>query len=325
MRLITLIILACTLGCSGKTENAVSSPGEDGAAGEGGEEGAPGEDGEDGADGLPCWDLNGDGEPNPEEDTNGDGVVDIEDCRGDGAGGDDTGDAPDESVRAYIGDVYFNYEVEAAYFCEHYDRIYGRLTVNDYDGEDLSALSCLKEVTQTVHLYADIPSVSLPNLERVGQQLYISGASTEEAIYDNLENIGSLQLHIGSESSSIVIASFPSLTDILDEEGLTLGSSGIQEPDFPVLSSVAGLVQIGGNYSLLNLDGFAALRTVAGHLTIGGNETLLDITGLMGVTSVGQWLTISGNEALPTSQAETLAATIPDIGGAISISDNGPG
>jgi hypothetical protein len=49
MRLITLIILACTLGCSGKTENAVSSPGEDGAAGEGGEEGAPGEDGEDGA------------------------------------------------------------------------------------------------------------------------------------------------------------------------------------------------------------------------------------------------------------------------------------
>ena len=97
MRLITLITLALTLGCSGKTENAVSSPGEDGAAGEGGEEGAPGEDGEDGAagedgedgedgaDGLPCWDLNGDGEPNPEEDINGDGVVDVEDCRGDGA------------------------------------------------------------------------------------------------------------------------------------------------------------------------------------------------------------------------------------------------
>jgi hypothetical protein len=101
MRLITLITLALTLGCSGKTENAVSSPGEDGAAGEGGEEGAPGEDGEDGAageagedgaDGLPCWDLNGDGEPNPEEDINGDDVVDVEDCRGDGASSDDTGD-----------------------------------------------------------------------------------------------------------------------------------------------------------------------------------------------------------------------------------------
>jgi hypothetical protein len=97
MRLITLITLALALGCSGKTENAVTSPGEDGAAGEGGEEGAPGEDGapgeagEDGEDGLDCWDLNGDGEPNPEEDINGDGVVDVEDCRGNDSDGTSTG------------------------------------------------------------------------------------------------------------------------------------------------------------------------------------------------------------------------------------------
>ena len=77
MRTITLITLALTLGCSGKTENAVSSPGADGAEGAEGEAGPPGEDGAPGEDGLDCWDLNGDGEANPEEDINGDGVVDV--------------------------------------------------------------------------------------------------------------------------------------------------------------------------------------------------------------------------------------------------------
>ena len=94
MRLITLITLALTLGCSGKTENAVTSPGADGAEGAEGEAGTPGEDGEDGEDGEPgedgapgedgedgldCWDLNGDGEPNPDEDINGDGITDFND------------------------------------------------------------------------------------------------------------------------------------------------------------------------------------------------------------------------------------------------------
>src|SRR3990172_5117426 len=32
--------------------------------------------------GLNCWDLNGNGVPDPGEDTNGDGVVDVWDCRG---------------------------------------------------------------------------------------------------------------------------------------------------------------------------------------------------------------------------------------------------
>jgi len=33
--------------------------------------------------GLDCWDLNGNGEPDPEEDRNGDGVWDAMDCQGD--------------------------------------------------------------------------------------------------------------------------------------------------------------------------------------------------------------------------------------------------
>lgn len=43
---------------------------------------SPAWDGQDGADGLACWDLNGNGVPNPEEDTNGDGSFDALDCQG---------------------------------------------------------------------------------------------------------------------------------------------------------------------------------------------------------------------------------------------------
>ena len=35
-----------------------------------------------GVDGLACWDANGNGEPDPSEDANGDGVFDAFDCRG---------------------------------------------------------------------------------------------------------------------------------------------------------------------------------------------------------------------------------------------------
>ena len=52
--------------------------GDDGAPGVAGPAGA---DGADGADGISCWDLNQNGIADPEEDTNGDGVVDVLDCQ----------------------------------------------------------------------------------------------------------------------------------------------------------------------------------------------------------------------------------------------------
>ena len=91
-----IIFLLLTLGCGTTTDSSVSSGSQDGAAGQDGENGA---DGADGADGLHCWDLDGNGEPNVDEDINGDDTVDVLDCRGadgaDGAEGTDGADGLD--------------------------------------------------------------------------------------------------------------------------------------------------------------------------------------------------------------------------------------
>ena len=72
-----------------------------------GDDGAPGADGVngvnglDGADGVACWDLNGNGVEDPEEDLNGDGVVDVLDCN------------------AVAGGAYETQKLHAGYFTEH--------------------------------------------------------------------------------------------------------------------------------------------------------------------------------------------------------------
>ena len=52
----------------------------EGDDGDDGRDGADGADGAEGPAGLACWDLNENGVPDPEEDLNGDGVVDVLDC-----------------------------------------------------------------------------------------------------------------------------------------------------------------------------------------------------------------------------------------------------
>jgi len=54
--------------------------GDDGAPGADGVDGLDGAPGADGSDGVACWDLNENGVGDPEEDLNGDGVVDVLDC-----------------------------------------------------------------------------------------------------------------------------------------------------------------------------------------------------------------------------------------------------
>jgi len=53
-----------------------------GCSGDDGDDGAAGPPGADGGAGLACWDLNENGVKDPEEDLNGDGVVDVKDCNG---------------------------------------------------------------------------------------------------------------------------------------------------------------------------------------------------------------------------------------------------
>ena len=77
----------------------VSCSGEDGETGPQGPAGAAGvagTDGADGADGISCWDLNGNGVGDAEEDVNNDGNFDAMDCQGaDGVDGADGADGVD--------------------------------------------------------------------------------------------------------------------------------------------------------------------------------------------------------------------------------------
>ena len=68
---VLLLVLSLGLGLAG-------CDGKDGAPGR---DGADGTDGADGSDGQACWDLNNNGIGDlPDEDINGDGVVDVYDC-----------------------------------------------------------------------------------------------------------------------------------------------------------------------------------------------------------------------------------------------------
>jgi octaheme c-type cytochrome (tetrathionate reductase family) len=76
--------------------------GDDGDTGPAGLTGADGSDGADGGDGINCWDLNQNGLGDlPDEDTNGDGVVDTFDCN------------------AYASGAYESEQPHKSYFTEH--------------------------------------------------------------------------------------------------------------------------------------------------------------------------------------------------------------
>jgi len=99
-----------------------------GMAGCEGDDGADGQDCADGvagADGQACWDLNNNGIGDPDEDVNGDGVVDVYDCN------------------AYASGAYEIDQLHAGYFTEH-----------PYEGTQ-SCLNChglmAEEVLETAH------------------------------------------------------------------------------------------------------------------------------------------------------------------------------
>jgi hypothetical protein len=112
----------------------VSCSGEDGEKGVQGDPGADGTngiDGVDGSDGISCWDLNGNGTGDAEEDVNNDGNFDALDCQGED--GEDGEDGVDGNANVFRTDLLINeFEGHILHF--------NLFTFNDFlpDNADLS-------------------------------------------------------------------------------------------------------------------------------------------------------------------------------------------
>lgn len=113
-----------------------------------GPQGQPGEDGIDGADGLNCWDLDGDGLQDPEEDTNGDGSWNALDCKGpkgdQGPPGEDGIDADVSTLQAQIDALIEENEQQQEQIDELLERV-AELEAdvdNDFDGFTESQGDC---------------------------------------------------------------------------------------------------------------------------------------------------------------------------------------
>src|SRR5210317_2580426 len=113
--------------------------GSDGAAGANGANGADGADGADGTAGQACWDLNNNGIGDPDEDINGDGVVDVYDCN------------------AYASGAYEIDQLHKGYFTEH-----------PYEGTQ-SCLNChgklADEVLDTAHFKCEGVATNIEGFE----------------------------------------------------------------------------------------------------------------------------------------------------------------
>ncbi|WP_222982887.1 collagen-like protein [Flagellimonas meishanensis] len=85
MKSLNIIFLCAVLimvSCSKGEDGATGPTGPAGANGINGTDGVDGIDGANGTDGISCWDLNGNGIGDPEEDMNTDGNYDALDCQG---------------------------------------------------------------------------------------------------------------------------------------------------------------------------------------------------------------------------------------------------
>jgi hypothetical protein len=326
MRTITLITLTLALSCSGKTENAVTSPGEDGAAGEGGEEGAPGEDGApgvDGEDGLDCWDTNGDGEPNPEEDINGDGVVDVEDCRGEGGAG---------GGATLWGDITFRTPEMMTEFCEIYSEVKGDVTISSANLEesaehaitDLTPLACLVSVGGQFRISSSqMPSIRLPNLIHAGRIMVTNNDVTTDITFPVLETVDG-DLLIDQTGGIDDWLETVQLDELISVGGMFsfVGSQNSDAPYAPFLVEV-GTLKLHGE-AVIEFDGFESLTTVNQNMTVSGCYSLASFDGLTDITHVGGDVLIAGN-AIATSSVEAFIDGIDHIGGTIEYYGNGPG
>jgi hypothetical protein len=107
-------------------------------------DGPQGDPGPAGADGISCWDLDGDGVNDPEEDINGDSKWDALDCQGPKGDAGDTGPAGADGATVHFGDWDYQapwgykYSVNSEYLAPTDGFVVVQATLYDIATEDLS-------------------------------------------------------------------------------------------------------------------------------------------------------------------------------------------
>ena len=188
-------------------------------------------------------------------------------------------------------------------------------------------------------------NASLANLDGLSN---LSGNIGDLFIFDNqnLDNLDGLSGITGitggpGVGGSLNVQRNPLITDLaglssiagsIPGDLIVFGNNSLNDIDHLV-----GITSVGGNISvqlnaITSLNGLASVTgTVGGFLALFGNANLTDISGLSGITGVNGDLTVQNNTALTECQSLATVLGAPDgppqdnVGGAISISNNGSG
>jgi hypothetical protein len=224
----------------------------------------------------------------------------------------------------YVGDVYatgFGTAASLASFCGSYNAIDGDLTVDRTDLTDLSALSCLCEVTGSVTLSSNTTLETLAGLDdltTIGGTFALSGSTLVRDLtgLGALTDLGTLTLTSTSLTSldgienltavarNLSLTANRSLVSVGGLAGLTTVGGQLylyDNPLVPTLSGMDGLTEVGSAVTLTRMDGLSdleglgGLRSVTSGMTITENDALASLAGLDSLTTVTRTLTLATN------------------------------
>ncbi len=244
-------------------------------------------------------DLDGDGAPECDDCDDVDPTVfpgAAEDCSNgldddcDGAADDQDVDCACDTLEVYLGDLTVTNETQAEYFCDHFNAVYGGVTVSGQTLENLDGLDCLCEVQGDllVEFTQVLTHANLPNLTVVGEDLnFRANDVLQEVRLPSLVEVGGV-VHLGLspfENPMFALGSFPNLS-VVGGEFRTACSQCSDSVEIGALETVGGdlelkflemialpldrLESVGGNLDILHIDALTDLHlpTLA---TVGGN------------------------------------------------------
>ncbi|MGN7513596.1 MAG: hypothetical protein ACTHOM_04420 [Allomuricauda sp.] len=245
MTCMAMVLVSCT-GSDGET-------GPQGKQGIAGADGANGSDGADGADGVSCWDLNGNGVGDADEDINQDGNFDGMDCQGadgfdgqDGADGIDGQDGADgidgqDGVDGTDGvdgnanvELFFSYQNNFSGALLQYELPYNEFQVTFY-----SFLVYLEDKNGFIH---PVPGVFGGNAHYSKYWVKPSAASTLGIYFYNTSDDSAYPVPLGDFSSLRIFAIQGTIgnknsTDTMAE----LKAAGVDTSDYDAVAEYFGL------------------------------------------------------------------------------------